>query len=141
MNLLFRSKNAWLILLLGFIFNYAALASDSLHPFRMSTDINAATMDIMGKKHPAKAEQTQSAHTEVAAKQGKVIESLQADDFSYLQVEYNSSKVWIAGIKTNVKQGDTVNYVENVHMDNFFSKTLNRTFKQIVFVSSISVVN
>lgn len=138
MNALIRLVVVLLISISGSIVSTTVYAYEASHPFRMSSEINAATIEAMGNKHPKKEMEST---VNIPAIQARVIESLQADDFSYLYVQGKDSKVWIAGIKVKANVGDTVKYVENVRMDNFFSKTLNRNFKQVIFVSSVSVIN
>jgi len=73
-------------------------------------------------------------------KQGKVLEVTNGAGYSYMQIEAGGQKFWIAGTQVSAKVGDVVSYVENVTMENFTSKTLNRTFDRIVFASTVAVV-
>lgn len=142
MNNFLRSVLAPLLLLCSTTSVFAA-GSDaaSSHPFRMSSEINAATMKAMGGNKQGATAQNKAQTADAPAKQGKVIEVLNAEDFSYLHIESDNSKIWVAGIKVQVKAGDTISYVENVIMSNFSSKALNRTFEKVVFVSTVSVVD
>ena len=140
MSSILHLSSVLLVLATGSTFTNVVLAADYSQPFRMSSEINAATINSMGGKQSNTETKALTKATEAPAKQGKVIENLQANDFSYLHVENNAIKVWIAGIKIEAKAGDTVKYVENVKMDNFLSKALSRTFAQVIFVSSIEVV-
>lgn len=117
-----------------------ASANESTHPFKMSTEINAATLDAMGANHPAIGAKEVTKPANAVIRKGKVIEVVDADDFSYLRIESDKKEIWIAGIKVKAKVGDNISYAENVTMDNFVSKALNRTFAKVVFVSSVSVV-
>jgi len=72
--------------------------------------------------------------------QGKVIEVTSGAGYSYMLVDVDGQKFWIAGTQVTAKVGDVVSYVENVTMSNFTSKTLNRTFDRIVFASTVAVV-
>ena len=72
--------------------------------------------------------------------QAKVLEVINAAGYSYLLVESNGKKFWIAGTQVDSKAGDVVSYIENVVMENFTSKTLNKTFDRIIFASSVKVV-
>ena len=140
MSSILHLSSVLLVLVTGSTFTNVVLAADYSQPFHMSSEINATTINSMGGKQSSTEAKALTEATEVPAKQGKVIENLQANDFSYLLVENNTIKVWIAGIKVEAKAGDTVKYVENVKMDNFLSKALNRTFAQVIFASSIEVV-
>ncbi|HBZ30604.1 MAG TPA: NrfJ, partial [Nitrosomonas nitrosa] len=46
---------------------------------------------------------------------------------------------WIAAPTTKVKIGDHIRFAESMTMHNFTSKTLNRTFNRLVFVTSTQV--
>ena len=117
-----------------------ASATESAHPFKMSSEINAATLDAMGANHPAVGSKEVKQTSNAITRQGKVVEVVDADDFSYLRIESGNKEIWIAGIKVKAKVGDKISYEENVTMDNFVSKALNRTFAKVVFASSVSVV-
>jgi len=71
---------------------------------------------------------------------GKVLELLDTDMYTYLQVTTVKGPLWIAAYKTNVAKGATVKYSNGVAMSNFFSNALNRHFEVIVFVDSLEQV-
>lgn len=88
-----------------------------------------------------KAEPSQQAAVpaeNVAGISGKVIETMDASGYTYAQVDTGSEKVWVAGPKTALKVGDEVSMPKGSPIQNFKSKTLDREFEQIFFVSSIS---
>ncbi len=72
--------------------------------------------------------------------QGKVISIMTGSGYSYLELESNNQKFWIAGTKVTAKEGDTVQFEQSVVMNGFVSKTLNKTFDQIIFASSVNVL-
>ncbi len=72
--------------------------------------------------------------------EGKVKTVLEAGNFTYLELEQNGQTVWVAGNAVKVKVGDRVRYMENVRMDNFTSRALNRTFSSVILASSITLV-
>jgi hypothetical protein len=71
---------------------------------------------------------------------GKVLDVLDTDMYTYLQVTSGKGPVWIAVYKTEVTKGATVKFSNGVMMSKFTSKALNRTFDQIVFIDSLQVV-
>ncbi|MDH5229406.1 MAG: hypothetical protein OEZ58_05235 [Gammaproteobacteria bacterium] len=71
--------------------------------------------------------------------QGEVMEVIQVSGFTYLRLHNQGKDFWIAGTQTQAKKGDTARFVENVTMQNFTSKTLNRTFDSIIFASSVVI--
>jgi hypothetical protein len=64
---------------------------------------------------------------------GKVLETMNTLGYTYLQVNADQGKVWVAIPETQVKTGQTVTCAPGMTMHNFTSKTLNRTFEAIVF--------
>ena len=74
------------------------------------------------------------------ANKGKVLETMDASIYTYVQVSSDKGPVWIAASKTAVTKGSTISYPDGAVMTNFTSKALNRTFDKIIFVDKISVV-
>jgi len=71
-----------------------------------------------------------------APNSGKVVQTLQAGGYTYAEVESSGRKVWIAGSPIQIKAGDIVQWGDYSIMQNFNSKTLNRTFDEILFVNA-----
>ena len=71
---------------------------------------------------------------------GKVIETMDSGGYTYVQVDAGGKKLWAAGPLTKVAVGDSVILPDGVPMHDFASKTLNRTFDVVYFVSAIKVV-
>lgn len=71
-----------------------------------------------------------------APNSGKVLQVLQAGSYTYAEVEADGKKLWIAGGPIQIKAGDTVQWGNYAVMNNFTSKSLNRTFEQILFVDN-----
>ncbi|MES9855999.1 MAG: hypothetical protein ABW166_05280 [Sedimenticola sp.] len=69
---------------------------------------------------------------------GTIIETMSAGGYTYAKIMENQKEFWIAGPKAAVKAGDTVSFGEQISMPNFTSKSLNRTFKTLMFVGNIS---
>lgn len=67
---------------------------------------------------------------------GKVLQAMQAGGYTYAEVETEGQKVWMAGGQIPLKAGDTVQWGNYAVMNNFNSKSLNRTFDQILFVDN-----
>ena len=77
----------------------------------------------------------------MAANEGKVLSTLDASGYTYMELANTEKKFWIAAPTTRVKVGDRVRFEQSLVMKNFNSKTLNRTFDQIIFVNSATVIN
>lgn len=70
---------------------------------------------------------------------GKVIDTIDVADYTYVQFAHGKEKLWLATSKTKVKKGDIVSFDDAQTMRKFHSKSLNRTFDQIYFVTSLNV--
>lgn len=69
---------------------------------------------------------------------GTVIKVMQAEAYTYLQVDsLKQGVIWLAGPKLVVQPNSLVRYSKGVLMTGFYSKELNRTFKEILFVGQI----
>ncbi len=68
---------------------------------------------------------------------GTVVETKNASGYTYMLVLSEGKKTWVAIPATSVEEGATVSYYEGMVMQNFTSKTLNRTFETIVFSPGI----
>jgi len=66
----------------------------------------------------------------------KVLETIDASDYTYLRVEGNGKEIWLAVDRTDLKVGDNFSFSNALVMKNFKSKELNRVFDEILFVSS-----
>ena len=71
---------------------------------------------------------------------GKVVQVMEAGNYTYLEVEEKGQKLWIAALKTKLNKGDIVEFPDSKPMEKFESKTLKRTFDKIIFAESIKVV-
>lgn len=77
----------------------------------------------------------------VSGNEGKVVTTMDSSGYTYMELENAGKRFWIASPTTKVKVGDQVRYVESMVMNNFVSKTLNRSFHKIIFVTSATVKN
>lgn len=67
---------------------------------------------------------------------GKVVETMNSGGYTYLNLERNGKKTWLAVPETRVKMGQEVTCSSGTEMVNFTSKTLKRTFDSIVFCNT-----
>ncbi|MDX8410322.1 MAG: hypothetical protein R8K46_00405 [Mariprofundaceae bacterium] len=72
--------------------------------------------------------------------QGKVTQAMQAGMYTYIEADVNGKNVWLAASKVEVSVGDTVRWGDAALMKDFPSKTLKRTFDEILFVSKVDVI-
>ena len=71
---------------------------------------------------------------------GKVLETMNAAGYTYVQVDENGQKLWLAVMETKVNVGDTVEFPDSPPMLNFQSKSLKRTFEKIIFAPGLRIV-
>lgn len=85
------------------------------------------------------ADRMQLAANDQLPRSGKVLSSIDASIYTYIEVSENGKTVWIAAPTVKVKKGDTVRFSDGAVMSNFFSKSLNRTFESVIFVGKAEV--
>lgn len=101
--------------------------------FALSTPVH-----VLAEKAGASAP---SAAAGMPNNEGKVLATLDAPGYTYMELANTEKRFWIAAPTTRVKVGDRVRFDQSLVMKNFNSKTLNRTFDQIIFVNSATVLN
>lgn len=77
----------------------------------------------------------QSAETTkgTSALSGKVVETMDSGRYTYVCLEKNDKKLWLAVPKMKVVVGQNMSFKPGLEMVNFESKTLNRRFDKIIF--------
>ena len=121
MKLLVKSLSfAWLLVLpsLGL-----AAGPTASHPDNAAVTLPAANP-------PAQEEKGDGAIT------GKIIETMNSGGYTYVNLEKNGKKTWVAASETRVKVGQEVSCPSGMNMNNFTSKTLKRTFESITFCNT-----
>lgn len=68
---------------------------------------------------------------------GKVLEVTPVMGYDYLKVDENGKTRWIAIATAPVKVGDKIGYDTQTIMKNFQSKSLNKTFDEIIFANEV----
>ena len=69
---------------------------------------------------------------------GEVLETMDSGGYTYARVSEGQQEYWIASPATSIQPGDSVTFAEQMWMPNFHSKTLNRSFDKLLFVSGIT---
>ena len=72
---------------------------------------------------------------------GKVVETMNASRYTYVQVDTGDTRKWVAAPQFQVKIGDSVNVPEGQPLFNFHSSILNRDFEVIYFVPRVMVAD
>jgi hypothetical protein len=87
--------------------------------------------------HPAVKPQA-AAETTAAPITGKVVETMDAGGYSYVALEKDGKKTWVAVPAMKVRVGDQLSFLPGSEMPNFTSKSLNRTFEKIIFSNGLA---
>lgn len=70
---------------------------------------------------------------------GKVLEIVDTKGYTCVKIDVDGKEVWAAGPVTKVSVGEYARIDTNSLMQNFSSKTLNRTFEKIYFTTHIEI--
>ncbi len=70
---------------------------------------------------------------------GIALEKLNTTKYTYLLLEENGTKKWLAFPLANIKIGATYYYSGEMLMEKFESKELNRTFDKVYFIQGVSL--
>lgn len=97
-----------------------------------------------GEKEQPKVENNQIGMNQTATQNihnVKVLEKMDASNYSYLKVSENNKDYWIAVPQMDVKPGEMISYSKFMEMKDFKSETLNRTFESVLFVDDARIGN
>lgn len=83
----------------------------------------------------AASTQATSSHT------GTVVETMNASGYSYIQVDEKGNRIWLAAPEMAIKVGQEINWSGGAAMQNFSSRSLDRTFDEIYFVGAVQITN
>ncbi|MDH4232681.1 MAG: DNA-binding protein [Nitrospirota bacterium] len=68
---------------------------------------------------------------------GKVIETMNSAGYTYVRIENNGKKTWVAVPETKVVKGQNISFAPGMEMKDFESKTLKRKFDKIIFSEGV----
>jgi hypothetical protein len=68
---------------------------------------------------------------------GQVLSVVQVPGYTYVEVRNNGRNLWLAGNPIEIAEGDVISWTDAAMMRNFESKSLGRTFEELLFVSAI----
>lgn len=72
-----------------------------------------------------------------SALSGKVSDTMDSGGYTYIELDQEGKKTWVAIPKTKVKKGQMISVMPGMVMENFESKTLHRKFDRIVFSGGV----
>lgn len=70
---------------------------------------------------------------------GTVLSVIDAPGYTYIEVKQGDKTQWLAAQTVAVKKGDAIRFDDGAAMGDFYSKSLKRSFPNIVFVSQVAV--
>lgn len=115
------------------------IACGKNEPAEPGKEKKAAVEAPAGATAPAAKEGAEPAAAPVAALKGKVAETMDASGYTYVRLDDGSGKeIWAAVPKADLKVGEEISLQGGSVMENFNSKTLNKTFEKIIFATGVS---
>ena len=72
---------------------------------------------------------------------GTVTKVIAVDSYIYLELGNRGEETWLATKPVKVSPGDVIEYANGTLMQDFYSKSLERTFGSLLFVSRINIVS
>jgi hypothetical protein len=70
--------------------------------------------------------------------EGRVVETMNSSGYTYMLVSNGGLQQWVAIPESTVAKGDRVRYHQGMTMNDFHSKTLNKTFPSILFSAGLA---
>jgi len=97
---------------------------------------NAVTQPA-AKSAPAQLEAVQKPVIETAPLEGKIVETMNSGGYTYIYLEKDGKKGWVAVPPTEVTVGQEIKVKPGTEMGRFSSRTLKRSFDNITFSPGI----
>lgn len=72
--------------------------------------------------------------------EGKVVDVKNAGGYIYVEVTYKDATRWLAAPRAAVTKDAVIRYGNGSVMKDFFSKSMNKTFPEIIFLDQVVVV-
>src|SRR4030067_1879974 len=112
-----------------FALNVTVLTIVSIHSTDAGSPAEAPKADVYMK---AKQEVPPP---DTSSLSGKIAETMNSGGYTYLCIEKDSKKTWVAVPEKKGSVGENISLPPGYEMVNFTSKTLNRTFDKIIFTT------
>ncbi|MCB1914787.1 MAG: hypothetical protein KDG52_03590 [Rhodocyclaceae bacterium] len=68
---------------------------------------------------------------------GRVVQHMDANQYTYIQVDENGRQTWLAAPRTPIVDGSRIRFPDGVVMRDFYSKLLKRSFGAVIFVRGV----
>ena len=102
-----------------------------------TTTVTQPAAQTAPKQMEAVQQHAQMPIPETPPLEGKVIETMNAGAYTYISLEKDGKKGWVAVPATEVKVGQEIKVRRGTEMGPFSSKSLNRSFDNIIFSSGL----
>lgn len=89
--------------------------------------------------HGAAAPADMAKATAPLNKKAKVLTVLDAKQFTYMEIQDGTKKLWLVSPALAIKKGDTVAYADSEVMPKFHSGALNRDFTNVVLTTRAAI--
>lgn len=125
-------KPSTLLAFLAATLSSAAIAGPASSP--------APAHQMPGHPSPASAAammHLQSVPDSQLSRSGKVLQTIDASQYTYIEVSMGKEALWLAAPQTKLAKGDTIKFDDGAVMNNFYSKVLQRTFASVMFVNRV----
>lgn len=73
--------------------------------------------------------------------EGKVADFKDVSGYTYIEVTFKDKTRWLAAPRTPIAKGAVIRYGKGSMMRDFFSKSMNRNFPEIIFLDRVVVVS
>lgn len=98
----------------------------------------SGTLKAADAPQPAAKPAAAGENKPASSQTGKVLEVLNASNYTYLRVDTGREKIWLAAPQLKIKSGEKVTFGTGLPMKNFESKSLGRTFDTVYFVDQVA---
>ncbi len=71
---------------------------------------------------------------------GRVLSTIPSNNYTYIEVDQEGTTRWLAAPQVTLEKGTLVRYENGALMKDFYSKKLDRTFPEILFIGGVAVV-
>lgn len=114
----------------------AALAADApAAPAAAPAALPSGHPAVPPSGHGSAAPADMSKATAPLNKKARVLSVVDAKQFTYMEVQDGTKKLWLVSPTIAVKKGDTVSYADGEAMAKFHSSTLKRDFTNVVLTT------
>ncbi len=123
-----KTKKLYLALALGLSLAFTGCSSDSTEPEAPKAEKAEVTAPHAGETAAPKAD---------TALTGTVVESFESGGYTYILLDNGQDKIWAAISATKVEVGQEIALTNGPVMKDFHSRSLDRTFPEIIFSAGI----